>query len=265
MNRTTLSYARRIKKCSDAKKSSMVLALDSQYSNDKQIKTIEKILDRLEAYICAIKVNFHILLSFSREQVKALNELAHSYGLQSIADIKLNDIGSTNFEAVSRLKSMEFDCIIANPVMGKEGLFSLVKFAHKLKMGIISVIYMSTPYAHQSYGLNVIFNGKNNLCQTMPLYKIFLHYSNISKVDGVVVGANQAQIIRAVSTISLIPIYSPGVGIQGGDAKKAIKNGSKYIIVGRSVLESSDPVTMISKMRNISNELSSKAHILRNP
>ncbi|MGA7005760.1 MAG: orotidine 5'-phosphate decarboxylase / HUMPS family protein, partial [Nitrososphaeraceae archaeon] len=100
MNRTTLSYARRIKKCSDAKKSSMVLALDSQYSNDKQIKTIEKILDGLEAYICAIKINYHILLSFSREQVKALNELAHSYGLQSIADIKLNDIGSTNFEAV---------------------------------------------------------------------------------------------------------------------------------------------------------------------
>src|SRR6476620_9459481 len=129
MNRTTLSYARRIKKCSDAKKSSMVLALDSQYSNDKQIKTIEKILDRLEAYICAIK---------------------------------LNDIGSTNFEAVSRLKSMEFDCTIANPVMGREGLFSLVKFAHKLKMGIISVIYMSTSYAHQSYGLNVIVNGKKN-------------------------------------------------------------------------------------------------------
>jgi orotidine-5'-phosphate decarboxylase len=185
--------------------------------------------------------------------VKALNELAHSYGLQSIADIKLNDIGSTNFEAVSRLRSMEFDCIIANPVMGKEGLISLVKFAHKLKIGIISVIYMSTPYAHQSYGLNVIVNGKNNLCQTMPLYKIFLNYSKISKVDGLVVGANQAQIIRAVSTISLIPIYSPGVGTQGGDAKKAIKNGSKYLIVGRSVLESSDPVTKISKMRNISN------------
>lgn len=242
----------------------MVLALDSQYPNDRQIKTIEKILDRLEAYICAIKVNFHILLSFSKEQVKSLNELAHSYGLQSIADIKLNDIGSTNLEAVSRLKSMGFDCIIANPIMGKEGLFSLVKFAHKLKMGVISVIYMSTPYAHQSYGLNVKVNGKKNLGQTMPLYKIFLNYSNISKVDGLVIGANQVQIIRSVSTISLIPIYSPGVGIQGGDAKKAIKNGSRYIIVGRSVLQSSDPVIMISKMRTISNELSSKVHLLRN-
>ena len=264
MNRTSLSYARRIKKCSVAKKSSVILALDSHYPNVKQIKTIEKILNRLEAYICAIKVNFHILLSFSREEVKALNELSHSYGLQSIADIKLNDIGSTNFEAVSRLKSMEFDCIIVNPVMGKDGLYSLVKFAHKLKMGIISVIYMSTSYAHQSYGLNVIVNGKKNQFQTMPLYKLFLHYSIISKVDGLVVGANQTEIIRAASSISLIPIYSPGVGIQGGDANKAIKNGSKYIIVGRSVLQSSDPVTKISKMRNVSNELTSKVHLLRN-
>lgn len=241
----------------------MVLALDSQYPNDRQITSIEKILDRLEAYICAIKVNFHVLLSFSREQVTTLNELSHSYGLQSIADIKLNDIGSTNSEAVTRLESMGFDCIIANPIMGKDGLLSLVEFAHKLKMGVISVIYMSTPYAHQSYGLNVMVNGEKNQGQTVPLYKIFLNYSHVSKVDGLVVGANQARILRSISTISLIPIYSPGVGIQGGDAKKAIENGSKYIIVGRSVLESSDPITIISKMRNISNGLSSKVHLPR--
>jgi orotidine-5'-phosphate decarboxylase len=241
----------------------VVLALDSQYPNDRQITSIEKILYRSEAYICAIKVNFHVLLSFSREQVTTLNELSHSYGLQSIADIKLNDIGSTNSEAVTRLESMGFDCIIANPIMGKDGLLSLVEFAHKLKMGVISVIYTSTPYAHQSYGLNVMVNGKKNQGQTVPLYKIFLNYSRLSKVDGLVVGANQARILRSISTISLIPIYSPGVGIQGGDAKKAIENGSKYIIVGRSVLESSDPVTIISKMRNISNGLSSKVHLPR--
>ncbi len=259
-----MSYAHRIKKSSAAKKSNIILALDIHYIKDRKITYIKKILSILEAYICAVKVNFHLLLSFPAKQLISLNDLVHSYGLQSIADIKLNDIISTNSEAVTLLESMGFDCVIANPIMGRGGLLSLVELAHKLKMGIISVIYMSTPYAHQSYGLNVMVNVKKNQGHTTPLYKIFLNYSSLSKVDGLVVGANQVQILRTISKISPIPIYSPGIGIQGGDAKMAIKNGSKYVIMGRSVLESSDPLSTVTKVRDISNELSLRTRFPKN-
>ena len=38
-----------------------------------------------------------------------------------------------------------------------------------------------------------------------------------------------------------LDIYSPGIGTQGGNAKKAITNGSDFLIVGRTILGSKNP------------------------
>jgi orotidine-5'-phosphate decarboxylase len=37
-------------------------------------------------------------------------------------------------------------------------------------------------------------------------------------------------------------IYSPGIGTQGGKAKEAISSGSDFLIIGRTILNSKDPV-----------------------
>jgi len=39
-----------------------------------------------------------------------------------------------------------------------------------------------------------------------------------------------------------LDIYSPGIGTQGGDAKQAVTNGCDFLIVGRTILNSKDPV-----------------------
>ena len=51
-----------------------------------------RIIDAAEHHVCAIKMNFHIILPLSAFEILQINKLAHSFGLQSIADIKLNDI-----------------------------------------------------------------------------------------------------------------------------------------------------------------------------
>jgi orotidine-5'-phosphate decarboxylase len=43
-------------------------------------------------------------------------------------------------------------------------------------------------------------------------------------------------------------ILSPGVGFQGGDARKALAAGSDYLIVGRSIVESKDPVRSVEAL-----------------
>ncbi len=40
-------------------------------------------------------------------------------------------------------------------------------------------------------------------------------------------------------------ILSPGVGFQGGDAGKALAAGADYLIVGRSIIGSKDPVKTV--------------------
>jgi orotidine-5'-phosphate decarboxylase len=36
-------------------------------------------------------------------------------------------------------------------------------------------------------------------------------------------------------------IYSPGIGAQGGDLERAIRSGSNYLIIGRSIMDAKDP------------------------
>ena len=74
------------------------------------------------------------------------------------------------------------------------------------------------------------------------LYELFLNWASYAKVDGIVVGATYPKIIAECKKKSpRTAIYSPGVGVQGGDPHAARKAGTKYLIVGRSIINSSDP------------------------
>ena len=95
---------------------------------------------------------------------RGINKQIHSFGLQSIADIKLNDIENTNAVALYLLTKMGFDGAIANPFIGTNELASLVHSSW-LRRGIIALIYMSHPGAKEGFGLKV---------QGQRLYKAFL-------------------------------------------------------------------------------------------
>ena len=45
-----------------------------------------------------------------------------------------------------------------------------------------------------------------------------------------------------------LSLFSPGIGIQGGSAFKAKKCGSDYLIVGRTILNSKNPVQTIKSL-----------------
>jgi len=49
-------------------------------------------------------------------------------------------------------------------------------------------------------------------------------------------------------TGKILDIYSPGIGKQGGNAKKAIANGRDFIIVGRTILDSKNPVRTVKHL-----------------
>ena len=200
-------------------------------------KTIQNI-KTLHPYLCAIKLNFHLLLPLGSKQISKINKTAHSFGLQTIADIKLNDIGNTNKVTTQNLWDLGFDAVIANPIMGLDSLKNLVKLSHKKEKGVITLCHMSAPEARLSYDMEIKLEKKQQL------YQLFLDWAIKSKVDGIVVGATFPKIIsyckkQAGKKLSL---YSPGVGTQGGNAKEVISAGTNYLIVGRSILNAKNPV-----------------------
>ena len=216
---------------------------DSSVSN-LESKTIQNI-KKLHPYLCAIKLNFHLLLPLGSKQISKINKTAHSFGLQTIADIKLNDIGNTNRVTAENLWELGFDAIIVNPIMGFESLKNLVKLSHKNEKGIITLCHMSAPEAKLSYDMEVKMRKKQQL------YQLFLDWALTAKVDGIVVGATFPKIIQYCSKKAgkKLSIFSPGVGTQGGSADKVISSGTNYLIVGRTILNAKNPVSVAKKLQ----------------
>jgi orotidine-5'-phosphate decarboxylase len=107
---------------------------------------------------------------------------------------------------------------------------------------------MSAPEAKLSYNIDVKLS-KNS--KSKPLYQLFLKWAISNKADGIIVGATFPKIINDCKKIAgkKLDIYSPGIGVQGGDAKQAIANGSDFLIVGRTILDSKDPVDTAKKIQ----------------
>ncbi len=242
-------YRNRIIQISIANKSFIILALDLEARHHNP-KHIENLIKNLNPYLCAIKINFHLILAFSKRGIENINKIIHSYGLLSIADIKLNDITNTNQVTLRYLHSMGFDSVIVNPIIGENELRSIVRLAHKFRMGVISLAYMSHENVSEGYGLKVV-QEKSKQSKILPLFEIFLQYARRSNVDGIVVGATHLKILKHISSISSIPIYSPGVGTQGGDPKLAIDSGSNYLIIGRSILNSKNKRKILSNLLDL--------------
>jgi orotidine-5'-phosphate decarboxylase len=224
------------------KNGKIILANDYDSSvNNLETKTIQNI-KKLHPYLCGIKLNFHLLLPLGLKEISKINKTAHDYGLQTIADIKLNDIGNTNKVTTEHLWNLGFDAVIANPIMGLDSLKQLVNSSHKVNKGVITLCHMSAPEAKLSYDMEIKMGKKQQL------YQLFLDWAITSKVDGIVVGATFPEIIRYCNKKAgtKLDIFSPGIGTQGGSAKEVISAGTDYLIVGRTILNDKNPV-IISK------------------
>jgi len=241
-----------VKSRAEREGSRIILALDL-HIEDREV-LLEKSLKMLRAlsnHICAVKINRHLTLPLGLfTGVVKLVEAAHSVGLPAIMDCKLNDIGSTNLAIASNYFDAEFDALTVSPYVGWEkGLDSVFQLAQEKDKGVIPVIYLSHPGASKSFELKVLdpLTG-----ETKPQYLYFAEMAREWNADGVVVGATRPEKIAAVRKAigGEIPIYSPGVGFQGGRAEDALKSGADYLIVGRSIITAKDPVVAAEQLKN---------------
>jgi len=223
----------------------VILANDYDPSiKNLKTKTLDNI-KQLHPFLCGIKLNFHLLLPLSGKEILKINKTAHRYGLQTIADIKLNDIGNTNRITTENLWNLGFDAVIANPIMGLDSLKNLVNSSHKYDKGVITLCHMSAPEAKLSYDMEVKMGKKQQL------YQLFLDWALTAKVDGIVVGATFPKIIQYCSKKAgkNLSIFSPGVGTQGGNANEVIFAGTNYLIVGRTILNAKNPVNVAKELQ----------------
>jgi orotidine-5'-phosphate decarboxylase len=237
------------------KQSSIILALDFPYQNRETrvslLAQAQSILAAVSPYICAVKINHHLTLPLGTfEGVQKIITQAHEAGLLAIMDGKVNDIGATNQTIAQYYYEAGFDALIANPFVGwDEGLKTIFEVAHKQKpqRGVILLAYMSHKGAAEGYG-QIIIDPQTGT-QTKQ-YLAFAQKALACNADGVVVGATVPEKIREIYKIlgEKVPIYSPGVGAQGGAAEEALNAGARYLIVGREITQAQNPVQQAQKL-----------------
>jgi orotidine-5'-phosphate decarboxylase len=237
------------------RKSNIVLALDFPYEKPENRQTLlekaEKIINAVSPYVCAVKFNHHLILPFGIfNGVQKLLKKAHEKELPTIMDCKVNDIGSTNQVIAEYYYEAGFDALIANPFVGwEEGLKPVFEVAKNRRKGVIVLVYMSHKGASEGYGQTVVDAESGN---KTPQYLVFAKKALKWGADGVVVGATYPEKIREVHEVlgGKIPIYSPGVGVQGGDMEAALKAGATYLIVGRAITMAENPAEAAKRIRD---------------
>ena len=241
-----MSFKTKMAESAKSKDSKLVLALDFPFEPQQNHQTLlakaQKVLQVVNPYVCAVKINHHLTLPLGLfEGVALLVEQIRGQGMLAIMDAKVNDIGNTNQVIAEYYFSAGFDAIIANPFVGwEEGMKPLFETAKRANRGVILLTYMSHKGACEGYGQNVIDPDSG---EQMSQYTLFARKALMWGADGVVVGATVPDKIAKVKSIlqGKVDIYSPGVGAQGGTAEAAIRAGSNYLIVGREITNSSDP------------------------
>jgi orotidine-5'-phosphate decarboxylase len=250
-----VEFKARIQEIAENNSSRLVLALDFPYQNaedrEKLALKAHTVLDAVYPFVCAVKINNHLLLPLGLfGGVKQLVGEIHDKGLVAIMDAKVNDIGATNQVISEYYYAAGFDAIIANPFIGwEDGLKPIFEVSRRLERGVILLTYMSHKGASEGYG-QAVFDTVTGT--SMPQYMSFAKKALKWGADGAVVGATVPEKIKEIYGVlgESVPIYSPGVGAQGGSAEVALKAGASYLIVGREIVSAENPAQAARRLQN---------------
>jgi len=237
-----VSFDEKILSAATRNHSRTVLALDLENPDPSQLlgKSMD-VLRGVKDTICAVKLNRQLILGLGlRAVTESILKLANDSNLPTIMDAKLNDVGHTNEFMARTYFDAGFDAIIASPIAGwTDGLDKVFSAAEARKKGVLLLTYMSNPGAEEFYSLKANVGGDLQ----KPMFEILTQRARDWKAQGLIVGATKPKIISRVRELvgPNLPIYCPGVGAQGGDAKAAVEAGATYLIIGRAIYASPDP------------------------
>lgn len=250
-----MPFRDKIDRVAQEKDSRIILALDFPFEKPANRQALltraEKLLKQVHPYLCAVKFNHHLVLPLGTfDGVQKLVQKARDKGLVTIIDCKANDVGSTNQIIAEYYYAAGFDALIANPFIGwEEGLEPIFNTARRSDRGVILLVYMSHKAAFEGYGQTII---DANTGKKVPQYISFAKKALKYDADGAIVGATYPEKIKEIHEIlsKKVPIYSPGIGAQGGAVEPAIRSGSRYLIVGREITQAENPADAAKRIRD---------------
>ena len=219
----------------------IIVALDSNNFSE-----IEKLVKSLKKDVHAFKIGYQFFFNFGLIGYKKIYSICPKIFL----DLKLHDIPNTvknGLEALNKIKPILTTIHISG---GDEMMKSSVKDKRFTK--ILGVSILTSIDSKQT---KKFYNQKN----VSTLVKKFAKFAKKNGLDGVVCSPKEIKEIRKATGKNFI-IVTPGIRlkskIKSDDQKrvespeKAIEMGANYLVIGRPITKSKDPLKTLKEINN---------------
>jgi len=217
----------------------VIVALDSKNLN-KSIKLVRTLKD----YVYAFKVGYQFFFNFGLNGYKKIYSICPKIFL----DLKLYDIPNTvnyGLEALIKIKPL-FTTI---HISGGDEMMKAAKIKNRsTKILGVSILTSMDSKQTQKY-----YNQKN----VALLVKKFAKYAKKNNLDGIVCSPKEIKYIRKEVGKKFI-IVTPGIRIDDKiksddqkrveTPKKAIELGANFLVIGRPITESKDPLKVLKEI-----------------
>jgi len=223
-----LSFKERLNSSINRNRSFLCIGLDLDYNRlpegfSKDSKGILKygkmIIDITKDLVAVYKPNIAFFESLGVKGIETLQRLIEYIpnNIPVILDAKRADIGNTSKHyAKSVFDILNADAVTVNPYMGYD---SLLPFFERKERYIFVLVLTSNEGAKDFEMLKC--NGEPLFLKVAKKIKEW----NFNKNIGAVVGATKSEDLKLVRDILKEEVFLiPGIGAQGGDINKAIKN-----------------------------------------
>ncbi len=221
-------------------KHSIICAIDFS-----DIKYAYNLVKKLKWKVFAIKLGLEFFIANGIEGVKKIEEI----GIPIFLDLKLHDIPNTVAKSINILKHLNL-CMLTIHISGGAQMMQMVVNAlNDTKVKIIGVT-MLTSLANDDL-LKMGFDNKTIDEHVINLSRLALR----SGLDGVVCSGHEITGIKRSFGKDFIVVV-PGIRLsdENNDQKRimtpvqAMNLGADYLVIGREITNSNDPIGMVSQI-----------------
>lgn len=230
-------------------KNPIIIALD--YSEEK---AVFELLEKFDNEQLFVKVGMELYYSCGNSLLSRLKEKGHHIFL----DLKLHDIPNTVGRAMQTLANLSVDIVNVHAAGGRQMMEYALEGLEKgtgigqTKPKCIAVTQL-TSTSEQVMQQQLRINGK--------IEDVVVHYAKLAKesgLDGVVSSPLEVPLIKETCGQSFLTV-TPGIRLVGDSKddqqrittpKQAKRLGSDFIVVGRSITASKNPLEALQTIKN---------------
>ncbi len=213
---------------------------------DTDLERALKMLDLLKGFSLVFKVGYKLFISHHRRITDRVKEL----GFELFLDLKLHDIPNTVKEGVLSAKELGADYLTIHVSSGREALRQAVSVKGGMKLLGVTVLTSMPDGELNELGINRSLKE-----QVLELARLGLEEG----LDGLVCSGEELEDLRKAYGKGFLAVV-PGIRFEGeskDDQKRvitpqeAIKKGADLLVMGRSILNSEDPVKKVERVYNL--------------